>query len=252
MKKKGPPVEEKGECAPLWIISFADMISLLMAFFVMLLTMSTAKSGNLGEGGSGAGVFEQTMGGFRESVGGFGVPEWFGSAKESLSFESQKTHYATNGEDSNVETRVIDAGEEKIKRIFDELGRKAKTFRAQAQGEQPNFITTPVAFEQGQAVLNESGRQFLSKFAADTQNAAGQRRTIYVVGLAVEENSEKQQWTLSSKRAQAAADFLRGIIPAELRWPVYSWGAGAGGQWTQDSQINAQSQILVGVLAGND
>jgi len=250
MKKKGPPVEEKGECAPLWIISFADMISLLMAFFVMLLTMSTAKSGKLCETGSG--VFEQTLGGFRESVGGFGVPEWFGSGKESLSFENAKAHYATGGEGSDVEGRVIDAGEEKIKRIFEELGSKAKTFRAQTQGEQPNFITTPVAFEQGQAVLNESGRQFLSKFAADTQNAAGQRRTIYVVGLAVEENSEKQRWTLSAKRAQAAADFLRGIIPAELKWPVYSWGAGDGGQWTQDSQTNAQSQILVGVLVEND
>jgi flagellar motor protein MotB len=32
--------EEGGESAPLWIISFADMISLLMAFFVMLSTFS--------------------------------------------------------------------------------------------------------------------------------------------------------------------------------------------------------------------
>jgi hypothetical protein len=32
--------EESGEGAPLWIISFADMISLLMAFFVMLTTFS--------------------------------------------------------------------------------------------------------------------------------------------------------------------------------------------------------------------
>ncbi len=33
--------EERGEGAPLWIISFADMISLLMAFFVMLSTFSS-------------------------------------------------------------------------------------------------------------------------------------------------------------------------------------------------------------------
>jgi len=43
MAKKPKPQEEEGggEGAPLWIISFADMISLLMAFFVMLSTFSS-------------------------------------------------------------------------------------------------------------------------------------------------------------------------------------------------------------------
>jgi chemotaxis protein MotB len=39
--KPKPQEEESGESAPLWIISFADMISLLMAFFVMLSTFSS-------------------------------------------------------------------------------------------------------------------------------------------------------------------------------------------------------------------
>jgi outer membrane protein OmpA-like peptidoglycan-associated protein len=41
-KQKPPPQEEESvEGAPLWIISFADMMSLLMAFFVMLSTFSS-------------------------------------------------------------------------------------------------------------------------------------------------------------------------------------------------------------------
>jgi hypothetical protein len=41
MPKQKPPEEEGGEGAPIWIISFADMTSLLMAFFVMLSTFAS-------------------------------------------------------------------------------------------------------------------------------------------------------------------------------------------------------------------
>jgi len=46
-EEKPKPQEEEGggEGAPLWIISFADMVSLLMAFFVMLSTFSTYGEG---------------------------------------------------------------------------------------------------------------------------------------------------------------------------------------------------------------
>ncbi len=45
-EKKQQQEEESGESAPLWIVSFADMISLLMAFFVMLTTFASFGPGD--------------------------------------------------------------------------------------------------------------------------------------------------------------------------------------------------------------
>jgi len=45
MAKAKKAEEESGESAPLWIISFADMISLLMAFFVMLSSFTSYDKG---------------------------------------------------------------------------------------------------------------------------------------------------------------------------------------------------------------
>jgi flagellar motor protein MotB len=47
-RKKKQEVEEQGESAPLWIISFADLVTLMLSFFVIL---SATNSGS----GSGSG-----------------------------------------------------------------------------------------------------------------------------------------------------------------------------------------------------
>ena len=74
-----------------------------------------------------------------------------------------------------------------------------------------------------------------------------------MLGLAGEEAAEKEQWILSARRAQSVGDFLQGILPPEANWPIYSWGAGPGGDWvSRNSPISRQSQILIAVLRIND
>jgi outer membrane protein OmpA-like peptidoglycan-associated protein len=254
MKKHSAPPEEKGETAPLWIISFADMISLLMAFFVMLLTMSTsARSGKLCEEGAGLGVFKKTLGSFKSSIAGFGVPGLF-SKRNIVNLDSEKTYYNFSGGDSSGSGRIIDAREEKIRRIFKKLSGRAKTLKSQIQGSKPEFTVLPITFEQGQAVLSETSQQLLSKFKEDFEEAGTVGITaVYIVGLAPQETSEKQQWVVSIKRAQVVADFLKSSLSSESQLPIYSWGAGQGGYWVaRDGPVSEQSQILIAVLRAND
>jgi flagellar motor protein MotB len=244
--------EEKGECAPLWIISFADMISLLMAFFVMLLTMSSAQSGKLCN--EGEGIFEKTLYGFRKSIEGFGMPELFGSADEAMQFDSSKVYYATGEGTEGNTSRTIDAREERIRRDFRKLAGRTRTYEAQIQGQSPNFIVLPVAFARGQSALSEAARQTLSRFLTELKGFGSvEGLTLYVVGLAPDEPDLQQQWLLSARRADAAAQFLQNGLPAGTACRVFSWGAAAGGDWVKkDSPISAQSQIAIATLRSND
>lgn len=254
MKNKPAVVEEKGEQAPLWIISFADMISLLMAFFVMLLTMGHTKSGKLTD--EGEGIFEATISGFKRSTEELGLPEVFGgkqeqhgTPEEALYFDSRKTYYAVEGKETA--DRTIDAAEERLRRVFNQLGKHAKTCKSQFQWGQPDFVVTPITFKRGQLVLDASAKDFLTKFTTDLQESSAEQLKLYIVGLASQETSETQQWTVSAKRAEIVANFIRGNLPPGNQWAIYSWGTGAGGNWAvQDSVIAGQSPIFIGVVRG--
>ena len=250
-KKAKAPGEEKGECAPLWIISFADMISLLMAFFVMLLAMANTQSGKLCNPGEG--IFERTVFGFKSSISGFGLPGLFGGANEPDSFEYGKSHYNLVGDSNEPSQRVIDAREEKVRRLYNQMQDTIKTSARQKRIGNPTFVATPIVFQEGQAVLDDSAKQFLTQFVLNLSETEKTPAGIYVVGLAGEGLPEQQTWLLSVRRAEAAGDFIEGTLPAGKAIPVYCWGAGKDSRWTsQEENGLKQPQILITVLQATD
>jgi outer membrane protein OmpA-like peptidoglycan-associated protein len=245
--KKGPPQEEQGEKAPLWMISFADMISLLMAFFVMLLTMATTRSGKLCE--TGTGVFERSPQGFRESIATFGVPGMLGE-KKSLGFERSMHHFAVEGaqEETNGE-RLIDADEERTKRLFRQLQTRAAATPSSVKGAQALCDIAPITFGPGACELDAEAEQYLARFCADLKaSGAMESMMVAVVGAAPDVTTFRDKWVIAAERARVVADQIRKEI-AGTSITVVSWGTTDVSAWSRDlPPSDRQVHVLLSIL----
>jgi flagellar motor protein MotB len=258
---EGPPK------VPGYIVTYSDMVTLLLTFFVMLMSLASVQDPEL---------FNRGRGAFVESVRALGLGMLQGQ-KPSPDFGNKKPKYFISQPDE-LYGRTVDAKEEEIRRLFNKVNRLMTTMPSQIVAQRTDFSVANIRFSQGDAVLGELPKKSLAEFCANLQessdsvvdtdtgggappheNAAG---TLYVLGLAGDQKTEKQQWILSAQRARAVADFLQatlsvgppsqepdgrpGSAPA---WRIFWWGAGPGGDWVgRDSPISKQSQVLIAVL----
>jgi chemotaxis protein MotB len=245
LRPKRQTVEDSAPKVPGYIVTFSDMVTLLLTFFVMLLSLAEVQN---------EGMFYAGRESFLLSIRRLGLGVFTGK-KPGVNFGHIKIKYFIDTPDKQFEGRTIDARTEELRRLFKEVDRSMTVMPSQIVAKKTNFAVTSIRFPPGQVTLNEPAKTFLTKFASDLQQGPASRGIrLYVLGLASDVASEKQQWLLSATRARAVADFLRGILSsgteyALAEWPVYSWGAGPGGHWVDpDTPIYKQSQILIAVL----
>jgi chemotaxis protein MotB len=236
--------EESRTKVPAYIVTFSDMVTLLLTFFVMLLSLAKVQDPEL---------FNVGRDGFVKRIDSAGLGMLLGK-KMTLDLGKTKIKYFISDSDKDFTIRTIDAKEEKTREIFKKVAQTMETKRSQIVAKKNNFSVTNISFSPGESQLNESAKKFLTQFAINLQQETDSGEVkLYVLGLARDERSEKKQWISSARRAQAVADFLNDILPSQLQCPVYSWGAGPGGYWvTRDSPVSKQSQILITVLRVND
>lgn len=236
-------VAEESYQVPIWVITFSDMTTNLLTFFVLLLSMGHVRDETLFDQGQALTFLESVK-------SGFGFKEGIGFGNISI-----KYHISDPGELSAG--RTIDAKEEEIRRIFKNLSRSMNTLPSQITAPKTNFSVTDIHFGSSEAVLNEPAKRFLTEFCWHLQQGFSDKPSImYVLGLACDEEGEKEQWILSAKRAQAAAEFIEDNLssgPSLSKLAIYSFGAGPGGDWVgQDDPISKQSHILIAVLRASD
>jgi outer membrane protein OmpA-like peptidoglycan-associated protein len=248
--KKAQAHEESGEKAPLWIISFADMISLLMAFFVMLQTLASEHTNELFT--TGRGKFEATIGEFRRNIDGFGIPDLIANITDNRAYKSPRMQYQCDSPDTQPVAIPASSGdEEKLRRVFTKLSQSAKTDRPQLTGKIQDSIFLPVQFSPDGSQLDSDTQSRLTHQAAILQESGVADKTIvyYVVGQARDLSSPSEQWLVSEKRAKTVAEFLGSVMPESLRDHIYWWGAGAGGAWFASAKDDgAQNHVLIVTL----
>ena len=257
MKRQQQPNQEEGQKVPAYIVTFSDMTTLLLTFFVMLLSLASMQDPEL---------FKKGRDSFRFSLDYLGLGILM-DREQKPNLGNVKIKYSISEPDKFVKERSINTKEEKIRKLFNELNRSMKSMPSVMAANKIDFTVTNIRFAQSDARLDESAKQFLGGFSSQLQQNYGSRPVkLYVLGLANDQRGEKEQWILSAKRAKAAADYLRGILSSGSdsqiqrttiggwsNWSVNWWGAGPGGDWVrQDSPISKQSQILIAVLRVDD
>jgi flagellar motor protein MotB len=245
---KKPKVEESaGEGAPLWVLSFGDMITNLLAFVMLLQSFSSVQHADLLQSGNDGGKS-------RSVLAKFGSNQWLLGDRLAVSFDKVRTYYSVESDPDNTDMgRIIDAEDEKIRKLFDDLRQNTATETSQAGSAAPHFFTTPIAFGDGSAALDEKAREFLRTFAGEiAQGYTGREFQICVIGVAAAERGEKDQWVLSARRAKAAEEFLAGVLSPELRGFIQTSSVAAGPRNNPPQAPDARSQgasIVISVTA---
>ncbi len=240
--------EESGPKVPAYIVTFSDMITLLLTFFVMLLSLAEVQDPEL---------FNVSRDSFTMSLDtmGFGL---LTGKMDGLKLRAEKVKYRISHPDEETEDRVIDFKKDNIQRIFEELKKSMRTMPSQIVSRQTDFTVTNITFSPESASLDNDAKTMLSRFVSDLRQGSSGDIKLYVLGLASDVRGEKNQMILSSRRARAAANHLESIIKLQTfngsgSWPVYSWGAGDGGDWVnKNSPAFERSQILIAVLRSDE
>ena len=243
MTPKGRREEPKTQ-VPGYIVTFSDMITLLLTFFVMLLSMAETQVEQH--------KFEKGIYSFRQSIADFGVSGMLLSRSNSAAFEHPQVYHRVDAGQDEPENRSIDAKTEMLRRLLMDIEEMMEISPSHITGTQTVPFLTTIRFSAGSWELNPQDRQTLKKLTEQFKvSFAHQDPVIYVLALAADV-PESQAWGVSARRGQAVADVIRQELKEEATWPIFSWGAGTGGQWVGHSGlVTPQTHILITVLTGS-
>ncbi len=229
--------EEDSAKAPAYIVTFTTLTALLLAFFVVLVSMGTIRDETLLDEGEGGGWS------FLESFkSGFGASKKLGSGSTY--------YYAVANPEDDDDGRTLDASSERVRRILKKVASFGAVAPSPITAEKVNFALTDIHFSGDEVTINAKSEQFLKEFCVGLQQDESPAEVkLCVLCLGNSSQPREKEMVLAARRAKAIEDFLRTNLPTTGKWSMYSWGAGADSIWTAgDAIVSTQPQVLIAIL----
>ena len=246
MSKKKAFVEDKPDEVPAWIVSFSDMVTLLLAFFVLLQIFAKEPDPDLFQAGQGS---------FKRAIAGLGIPNLLLGPDLTLTAKHRRVYwFVKKAPEEFPKNRIIDADDEKIRKVFDEIKQLIKIEASDNKHKLISSTATPIQFKPGSSQLDEMGLKFLTGFAEDIRHDLTNRKvSIRILGLCPRQGDDKQRWMLASQRARSVEKALRKALAGKLnnnQWQIESSGSGSPGQWCRTYGTSAELAHIVIAITG--
>jgi chemotaxis protein MotB len=205
--KKHAPHGPKGSApgAPLWMLSFADMMTNLLCFFILMSAFAQKQEGLLLEDG---------LGSIQKALLPMGMPGNVDGRKNPIQFNAGKVVHRTAAS-VNPKTlveangRILDSNRDTLRQII------AQALAAKGAATVP----VPMLFDADSTELTAGHRTFLDEIA---RYASTGRFKIRIDGYAFEEGDGDllDGWRLSEERARHARDHLlrAGVGASRIAW----------------------------------
>ncbi len=237
-KKK---VEDDGPKVPGYIVTFSDMVTLLLTFFVLLLSMANTQDDA---------KFHKGQASIKRAIATMGLAGFLPSKREDTPTKYAPIKYSVDMEEDQKENVETKDQYQTLRDTIFRLESLVTVSPSQIVGTEPIFETIGLKFNTGTAELSPQMHQKLKNFSIDLAASLSESRTIiYIVGFCKDYNNLNKNLAISSLRAKLVTDSLKKTIHQNPYLDIYYWGAGSGGDWvTGRAALDSNSDITIAII----